>query len=175
MLFYKHQKYINGRVRTYCVAPLKIMVLHECFYLIAHIVRDEGDAIRRFARPAIFAVQRIVKTEVQKDRTFDGIYPQEEEKDEQLFGLIREGSPFKVRLRFNTPESVTYIADRVFSRGQTTKLNDDGSLELTFSSDSFSEVLSFVLAYGSAVSVLEPQRLKNAVKAELEKMRKLYE
>lgn len=171
----KHQKYINGEVRTYCIAPLKIMVLHECFYLFAYIVRDEGDAIRQFAKPTNFAVHRIVETCVQKERSFDGIYPQQEEVDEQLFGLIRDGNPFTVRLRFLSPESVTYIADRVFSKDQTTQLNADGSLDLTFSSDSYYEVLSFILAYGSSVIVLEPQRLKDAVKSELKKLQKLYE
>lgn len=169
-----YQHFINGETKDFCIAPIRIVVLHESFYLEGYIVKEsEGEVCFRFDNPTNFSVQRIIKTDIQHDRSFAEIKVKKQENN-KLFGLIREGEPFKVRLKFTTPYAVTYVSDRVFSQDQQTKINEDGSLELSFMSDSTYEVRSFVLGFGASVTVLEPEALREDIKKEIKKLEDMY-
>ncbi len=68
--------------------------------------------------------------------------------------------------------------DRLWSDNQKISFDEDGSLILNFNSDSYYEVLSFVMAYGSSVgssvTVLEPEFLRQAVKDEIAILSEIY-
>ena len=52
---------------------------------------------------------------------------------------------------------------------QKTKRNDDGSLELTFRVAGLDEIKRWVLSFGPEVRVLEPAKLKEMIRIELQK------
>ena len=81
---------------------------------------------------------------------------------------------FTVKLKFTNLYVSTYVADRLWSDNQKISFDEDGSLILNFNSDSYYEVLSFVMAYGSSVTVLEPEFLRQAVKDEIARLSKIY-
>jgi predicted DNA-binding transcriptional regulator YafY len=76
--------------------------------------------------------------------------------------------------RVTTPEAVTYVAERQWSKDQEIVLHEDGSLTLTMTAQSRLEVLSWALSLGSAAEVLEPQWLREEIKAEVAALTEIY-
>ena len=152
---------------------MKLIVLHENFYIAGFIVNERGPVILKYDNPTNFAVQRITEVEILEDRSSENL-PALPEKSDNLFGIIKEGQPFTVKLKFTNLYVSTYVADRLWSDNQKISFDEDGSLILNFNSDSYYEVLSFVMAYGSSVTVLEPEFLRQAVKDEIARLSKIY-
>ena len=152
---------------------MKLIVLHENFYIAGFIVNESGQVIPKYDNPTNFAVQRITEVEILEDRSSENL-PALPEKSDNLFGIIKEGQPFTVKLKFTNLYVSTYVADRLWSDNQKISFDEDGSLILNFNSDSYYEVLSFVMAYGSSVTVLEPEFLRQAVKDEIARLSKIY-
>ncbi len=92
---------------------------------------------------------------------------------DSAFGLYKGGEREEVVLRF-TPEKAKWIRDQVWHREQKKKHLPDGSLELTFPVAHFAEVAMEVLKHGSGVEVIEPESLRLLIRAEAEKILKLY-
>lgn len=168
-----HQKFFDGELKKHCFAPMKLIVLHENFYIAGFIVNESGPVIPKYDNPTNFAVQRITEVEILEDRSSEKL-PALPEKSDNLFGIIKEGQPFTVKLKFTNLYVSTYVADRLWSDNQKISFDEDGSLILNFNSDSYYEVLSFVMAYGSSVTVLEPEFLRQAVKDEIARLSKIY-
>ena len=152
---------------------MKLIVLHENFYIAGFIVNESGPVIPKYDNPTNFAVQRITEVEILEDRSSENLHALPEKSD-NLFGIIKEGQPFTVKLKFTNLYVSTYVADRLWSDNQKISFDEDGSLILNFNSDSYYEVLSFVMAYGSSVTVLEPEFLRQAVKDEIARLSKIY-
>jgi len=90
------------------------------------------------------------------------------------FGLMSGGQSIEVCLKF-TPEVADWISEQIWFSGQEVSLNGDGSICLKFPVADFREVRREILKYGANVEVLSPQELKDEIKNEIEKMRKVYE
>jgi len=83
------------------------------------------------------------------------------------FGLYKGKSTKEVTLRF-TPEKSKWIKD------QKVKHLKDGSIELSFPVSDFSEIKMEILKHGGMVEVIKPKSLKDLIKAEAEKIVKIY-
>jgi predicted DNA-binding transcriptional regulator YafY len=89
------------------------------------------------------------------------------------FGLYKGKSTKEVTLRF-TPEKSKWIKDQIWHKDQKVKLLKDGSLEISFPVSDFSEIKREILKHGDAVEVIKPKNLRNLIKAEAEKIAKIY-
>jgi predicted DNA-binding transcriptional regulator YafY len=89
------------------------------------------------------------------------------------FGLYKGKSTKEVTLRF-TPEKSKWIKDQIWHKNQKVKLLKDGSLELSFPVSDFSEITREILKHGDAVEVIKPKTLRDLIKAEAEKIAKIY-
>ena len=89
------------------------------------------------------------------------------------FGLYKGKSTKEVTLRFS-PEKSKWIKDQIWHKDQKVKYLKDGSLELSFPVSDFSEIKREILKHGDAVEVLKPIALRNLIKAEAEKIVKIY-
>ena len=89
------------------------------------------------------------------------------------FGLYKGKSTKEVTLRF-TPDKSKWIRDQIWHKNQKVKLLKDGSLEISFPVSDFSEITREILKHGDAVEVIKPKTLRDLIKAEAEKIAKIY-
>lgn len=83
------------------------------------------------------------------------------ELQEYLKNELQSQPQVKVRLRFEPQAAVIVVGNH--SYWETVETNPDGSMEVTFLSPSLEWAASSTLAYGPAVEVLEPPRLRHMV------------
>lgn len=62
----------------------------------------------------------------------------------------------------------------MWHKDQKEKLLKDGSLELTFPVASYSEIMMEILKHGPGVEVVSPASLRKLIRAEAEKIIKIY-
>lgn len=89
------------------------------------------------------------------------------------FGLYKGKTTKEVAIRF-TPEKSKWIRDQIWHKDQEVRHLKDGSLEISFPVSDFSEITREILKHGDAVEVLRPGELRELIKAEAEKIVKIY-
>ena len=89
------------------------------------------------------------------------------------FGLYKGKSTREVTLKF-TPEKSKWIKDQIWHKDQKARNLRDGSLELSFPVSDFSEITREILKHGDAVEVIKPKTLRDLIKAEAQKVAKIY-
>ena len=120
----------------------------------------------------MFAVERIVSVEVLEDR-FN--LPEELKLDqmyENLFGLVDEPAQ-TVRIQF-APDVAYLVKERRWHPSQKNEIQKDGSVIATFTAGGMEELASWILSWGSAARVLEPQVLVEAVTSHLARAVECY-
>jgi predicted DNA-binding transcriptional regulator YafY len=81
--------------------------------------------------------------------------------------------PQTIELLFDR-EIAAFAVDREWHSGQTVEEREDGSVYVSFETNQMQEVLRFVLGQGHTVKALGPAELVEQVKAETEKVRRMY-
>ncbi len=89
------------------------------------------------------------------------------------FGLYKGKSAKEVTLRF-TPEKSKWIKGQIWHKDQKVSHLNDGSLELSFPVSDFSEIKREILKHGDDVEVIKPKILRDLIKAEAQKIAKIY-
>jgi predicted DNA-binding transcriptional regulator YafY len=89
------------------------------------------------------------------------------------FGIYKGGPKTEVTLRF-TPEKSKWIKEQIWHKEQKSRFLRDGSLELSFPVEDFSEIKMEVLKHGDQVKVVSPKRLRDLIKDEAERIAKIY-
>ena len=113
-------------------------------------VRDTGE---RFERPADFRI--------------------EEYLDGSFRAMRGDGKPRQVRLRF-TAEAARWVREKRWHPSQRLRERPDGGVDLTLRLTHLQEVKRWVMSYGAACEVLEPEELKKDIQNELGRMTRLY-
>ena len=151
-----------GRDRTTRrrVAPYKIWYYDGTFYIIGHC--RLRDAVR------IFAVDRIA-TIKSTDETFE--IPEGFDLDTFMAGSfgVFVGTPENVRIRF-APEVAGYIREKTWHASQGIEERPDGAIDLLARVAVTDEFKFWVLRWGAAAKVLEPESLREAVAKEARNM-----
>ncbi|MBN1675111.1 MAG: WYL domain-containing protein [Kiritimatiellae bacterium] len=153
-----YQKF-DGTVGTYELDPYHLLAYHGDWYVLARHVRK--------GQVATFAVSRIRR--VRGTNAFFAVPPDFDVSAHirQSFGIVRGDKPFRVRLRFSR-NVAAYIRARVWHPTQRIVDKRDGSLELSFETAGWKELVRWVLSWQPDCRVLAPKRLRERVK---EKMR----
>jgi predicted DNA-binding transcriptional regulator YafY len=96
-------------------------------------------------------------------------------KDE-FYAHSRNGKPPEEwhRLEDHFKKVADWISEQVWYSGQQIYPNEDGSICLKFPVADFSEIRREILKYGANVEVLSPQKLREEIKSEIEKMANFY-
>jgi proteasome accessory factor B len=81
--------------------------------------------------------------------------------------------PVKIELLFDARIN-TLILERTWHESQELHQNEDGSVQLTFTSNQTEEILHWVMSFGSAVTVLNPPELAARVREEAERVAEKY-
>ena len=81
---------------------------------------------------------------------------------------------YTVKVRI-TPAWARYIGEKIWHESQQTEKLADGSLELTFQVAGLEEIKRWIMGLGPEANVVEPEMLKDMVKADLRKTLIQYE
>lgn len=89
------------------------------------------------------------------------------------YGIFSGKAEYLAKLKF-TPERARWIKDEHWHSEQQGRWLDDGSYELAFPFGDHRELLMDILKHGRHVEVLEPAFLRQAVRDEIQEMKKIY-
>lgn len=168
----QYEQHIGEKIKEHYFAPMRLLCMHDCFYIIGWITDKDNPEAKKFDTPTKFLVQRIKSVQVLEKCSSENL--PEVSPENEYFGVITGSEEFEVILRFRGNYAKTYIADRIWSKDQCISFNEDGSLILKFKSKSFYEVLSFVNSFGSQVEVIAPKEIREAVKDDVKNLVKMY-
>lgn len=149
------------------IHPYHIVCQRGMWYVIGFCCAAKE--MRIFALPRMLDINIVSNTQFEKPADFNA----EDYIDKNMGVWITEREPFTVRLLF-APAVALFAEERIWSDKQTTRVNSDQSVEVSFTTTQLSEIKRFVLGQGAMVQVLEPQELIDAVKAEAQKVKELY-
>jgi proteasome accessory factor B len=143
------------------VDPYHLAQVDGQWYLVAHChARDE---VRMFAPGRVRGLE---ETGASFSR------PDDFRIEDYLAGSMAvlrgdEGEAYRVRLRF-AGAAARYVAERTWHSSQAIEEQPDGSLVLGLELSHLREVERWALSWGSECEVLEPEELRDRVRAELE-------
>ena len=158
---------MNRQVVKRKIKPVSVMFSEYYFYLIAYEVSDEE------LKAKYFRIDRIVSVMENRehfvlDKNHDFDEGDLREKNQFMF----PGEPVKVRFSFSGL-SVQAVLDRL----STAKIIEkDGNISIIEAEvNSGRGLMMYLLSQGAWIKVLSPQSLIDEMKAEIEKMKRLYE
>lgn len=147
------------------VDPYRVWFFNGTFYLIGRChMREE---VR------IFALDRI-KMLHETSETFD--VPEDfvlEDFMESSFGVY-QGEPVHIRVWFH-PDIAGYIKEKIWHESQQIHSQADGSVIFEAEVAGTDEIRFWIMTWGSKARVLEPESLRQEIRAEAESMAKRYE
>jgi len=147
----------TGETATRRLDPYRVWYRSGGLYVVGHDHRS-GE-VRTFA---VERIQRIQPGDdrftVRDDFDFDAYVG-------QAFGVMSEPASL-VRIRF-APEWATHVEERTWHPSQRLERRPDGGVELAMEVGGLLELKSWVLSFGGGAEVLEPEALREAVRAEL--------
>ena len=82
------------------------------------------------------------------------------------FAIVTGDKAVRVRVRF-TGTAARYVQEKRMHPSQSVTLDDEGTAEVTFELTSTLEIRSWILSFGPAAEVLEPQALREEIRQDL--------
>ncbi len=156
----------NTRPKSYYVGPLRLIAFREALYVGGPVFKD--DCGKLFDSQRTFAVHRISSLTVLKAK----FVPPDDDQDHEFFGFHFD-DPFRVRVAFHG-QAAGYVAERTWSRDQRIVSRKNGGVELTFTSTSRPEVISWILSFGPDAELLAPKHLRNVLRQQVEEILARY-
>ena len=145
------------KLKRYRIDPLHFFEQEGGLYLFVNVTR--------FGNIRVLAVERIRNITL-SDAGF--AYPADFDASallESAFTLFL-GEPVTVRVRLASAQA-RYIRERRWAGDQTLIANADGSVTLTLTASGWWDIKRWVLSFGAAAEVLEPEGLRRQVPADL--------
>jgi predicted DNA-binding transcriptional regulator YafY len=155
----------SGAVRSRDLDPYRVWYRAGALYVIGH--DHHSKEVRTFS---VDRISRIEPTE----RRFE--VPESFDFDARVraaFGVVSDPDIQRVRIRF-APDWATYVSERTWHESQKLEPLPDGHLELSMEVGGISEVRNWVLSFGAGAIVLEPESLRESVRAELKRSLATY-
>lgn len=162
-----YQKLAAKKPECRKVHPLHLTSFNGFWYLLGH---DVGrNAIRTFALSRIESIKTTGQT-FERPKDFD---PNKWFKNS--FGIFHEeGQPIRVRVKFEPPVS-RLIAERQWHTSQQLRQLDGDSIEISLLVSNLTEVRNWIMSWGGAAEVIEPEKLRTMICEEAVRMLQRYE
>jgi len=156
----------NDQSTTRDILPLHLLNYMGTWHIIAHcnVKKELRDFVLSRIR-SVAACETLVDAGVPAARVKDYI--------RETFGIFRGEKTQNVCLRF-AADIAPWIAEQNWHPAQKTRMEKDGRLSLSIPVADFREIKREILRYGSQVEVISPAALREDVKKEIEKMKKVY-
>ncbi|WP_338669724.1 WYL domain-containing protein [Pseudodesulfovibrio methanolicus] len=97
----------------------------------------------------------------QADLTVSAAPPPVTPPEPKVFGVM-DGEEFRVKVKFGKAVA-GYVQERIWSDDQSIRRYKNGNVDLEFSANSWREVRSGVLSFGSNAKVIYPKELRAEV------------
>ena len=121
-----------------------------------------------------FALSRIKNYEaLGSEIVLPGGFPPVKEYLRRNFGIFYGGETMEVILAFS-PEVAGFVKEQIWHKRQKVDDGGNGGIILKLPVSDLREIKREVLKFGADVEVLSPKVLRDEVKAEIEKMRRIY-
>lgn len=164
--FLTYQSARSTEPLTYDVYPYGLVYHRGSLYLIAH--SQQHSEIRTFKIDRVSGVALETLT-FQKPAQFDL-----RDYMRQSIGIFHsDGDPQKVIIRFHSTVAQYLLEHQWHPSQKLTKLKD-GSIRAEFELNSFEELKSWVLSFGSKAIVLTPESLREEIRQEIAIMNRNY-
>ena len=153
----------SNRAKNYTVEPYRIALANDGVYLVAFV--PAYDEFRTFA------VERIQKLSIA-----DNTFRKTRELPADLFASsmgVFWGEPETVVIEF-AARLAPYAQGRLWHPSQELDVLPDGRVKITLQVSNDWALRSWILSFGSGVSVLTPKKLADEIKSEHEKALKEY-
>jgi predicted DNA-binding transcriptional regulator YafY len=150
---------------TYDINPYGMAEYKGCLYVVGHSCHH--NEIR------MWKVDRILDAEL---TSFPFTRPANFDLSAYLstgFGVVSGDGEWSIKIRF-TGTAVRYVTDRMYHQSQCSTAQADGSVIVSFSLSSLTEVKSWILSFGSAAEVLEPRELRLELQREVQQLQCIY-
>ena len=144
----------SGERHRYLVAPLRIVVYREAFYVRCRVYTAPNIPTEDFRT---LAVHRITALRLRNET-----FPDTSEDDHEPHFGFPFHEPIQVRAAFHGP-AATYVEERIWSADQTLKKRRDGTVELTVTTTSSPEVIAWILSFGPDAELLVPKHLRDEI------------
>ena len=149
------------------VEPYHVVCQRGNWYVIGKC-RDKGD-VRIFSFSRMKSLRATAEHfEIPKD------FKPSDYFDAEMGVWLSDRTPLVVELLVDK-EIGTYALVRIWHSEQVVEEREDGNVYVRFKTTQKQELLRWVLGQGHTVRVLSPQELVDEIKAEIEKMRGMYE
>jgi predicted DNA-binding transcriptional regulator YafY len=152
------------RATTYTVDPYSLIFHRGGLYLLGFAHNRRG--LRTFA------VERLTRVEVEKERFEMPENFRPEERFRNAFGIVDE-TAMRVRVRFS-PTVAHAVRDRIWHPSQRIEPLPDGGVVISFNAGGKMEILSWLLSFGEHAELLAPADLRDEVAGKITEMAKLY-
>ena len=143
--------------RQYNIEPLHLLPFRGGLYVISRMPYYDQLITQ--------AVDRFESVEVTEEEFEPPEHLSVDERLSNAFGISSE-EPMDVVVRF-TEEQAPYIRERIWHPSQELEELEDGRVVLRLRAGGFYEIKSWVLSFGAAAEVLEPEGLQEAVREEM--------
>ena len=143
--------------RHYKIEPLRLLPHRGGLYVISRMPYYDQLITQ--------AVDRFEAVDVTEERFEPPDRLSIDERVSNAFGIISE-EPMDVVVRF-TKAQAPYIRERIWHPSQKLEELGDGRIVLRLRAGGFYEIRSWVLSFGAAAEVLEPEELREAVREEM--------
>ncbi len=161
-----HQKAGAAEAAKRIVDPYHIVNFRGEWYLIGYCHKRKS--ILRFAMSRIHEAKLLNQAfKIPDDFNFDSFIG-------SSFGIMSEDKEKTVKIWFDK-EQAPYVVERQWHPDQKIKENKDGSVVLTFTTNSLYEVRRWILSWGRSARVLAPAELIKQVTDDIRSMMKNYD
>ena len=147
----------GAEARQYNIEPLHFLPFRGGLYVISRMPYHDQLITQ--------AVERFERVEVTEEEFEPPDHLSVDERLSDAFGISSE-EPMDVVVRF-TEDQAPYIRERIWHPSQKLEELDDGRVVLRLRAGGFYEIKSWVLSFGAAAEVLEPEELREAVREEM--------
>lgn len=155
----------NGSVRTFRIEPLTLFEHGGGLY--AYVFQPYYGSI------IILAVERIRSLDLTEDSFEPPVGFDAEKLLADPFGFVLENKPFLARILFDA-EQARYVTEREWPAGTIIENREDGAIILNVTTSGKYELTRWLMGYGSAAEVLEPDWLRKELAGEISKMNERY-
>ena len=159
-----YHSFADNKKKKYQIDPLRFFERDGGLYLFARATR--------FGNIRVLAVERIEQIEVTQSRF---TYPTDFDPEallDRAFGMFYD-DPLEVKIWFSAAQA-RYIQERQWAPDQEIIMRKDGSIELFMKTSGWYDLKKWVLSFGADACVLEPVKLQEKIRDEVEKMLNVY-
>ena len=160
----EYHSFYDDKIKTFQIDPLRFFEQNGGLYVFVRAT-SYGD-IR------VLAIERIQNISILNE-IFD--QPRDFDPDALLdnaFGIFYD-DPITVKVRFPADQA-RYIQERSWAKDQKITKSKNGSIVLTMNTSGWYDVKRWILSFGPEAELLEPQEMREELKAAAQEMASLY-